>query len=301
MKDDVEMETKEFQKISWDKSVWFFDIDDTLIDTAGTTLTASEAVRETLEPKYGSDQAKQIQVNFNKVFDLMLSGHQATSKHDAEAYDNLVSRIEALQVRVKDKYGSFKKWSREVFIKIAADDAGVVLTPDIVHEAANAYWQKLTENTEVFPGVKDLMEQIVNHHRPIYLITSSDARLKMDESGQFDYDPEYSETLKRHRIELLKKKGITFNAISVGDPEDKPHLDFFQKGINLANNDLNQPIDYPNAIMVGDSFSGDLQVPKEHFGFGLVVLFNKNEKVSQITNGNQLNTGDLLQIKNYIS
>ncbi len=68
----------------------------------------------------------------------MLAGHQASSDHKAEDYDNLVGRIESTQTRVKEKYGAVKKWSREVFIKIAADDAEIEETPEIVHQAADA-------------------------------------------------------------------------------------------------------------------------------------------------------------------
>ena len=59
MVDKLEMEKKEITKIPWDKSVWFFDIDDTLIDTAGTTFIASDAIRDTLQAKVGQDKAKQ--------------------------------------------------------------------------------------------------------------------------------------------------------------------------------------------------------------------------------------------------
>ncbi len=301
MVDNVEMETKEIQKIPWDKSIWFFDIDDTLIDTAGTTLGASDAIRDTLGKKIGQDKAKQIQANFNQIFNLMLSGHQASEDHNPGEYNRIISRIEACQSRIKEKYGVIKKWSREVFIKIAADDAGINLAPELVRQAADAYWLSLTEKTELFPGVENLMELIQKHKRPIYLITSSDARLKMDENGQFDYDPPYSEALKRQRIEHLKKKGIQFNGLSIGDPEDKPHLDFFKKGIKVAESNLGQQVDFTNAIMVGDSFAGDLQVPKEEFGFGLIVLFNKNVSSTQTKGENQVNTGDVFNVRKYLT
>lgn len=301
MVDKPEMEKKEITKIPWEKSVWFFDIDDTLIDTAGTTLAASDAIRETLETKIEPDKAKQIQNNFNQIFNLMLFGHQTSEDHDSGEYDKLVLQAEACQPRIKEGYKAIKKWSREVFIKIAADDASIKLTPALVQQAADAYWLSLTEKTELFPGVENLMELIQKHNRPVYLITSSDARLLMDESGQFDYDPQYSERLKRQRIELLRQKGIAFNAISIGDPQDKPHVDFFEKGIRVAEADLGHPINFQNAIMIGDSFAGDLQVPKENFGFGLTVLFKKDSNDTDIKDEHQLNTGDLQQVANFLT
>ena len=80
--------------------------------------------------------------------------------------------------------------------------------------------------------------------------------------------------MKRERIELLRKKGIQFHGVSIGDPEDKPHKDFFQKGIMLARKELGYHLDLSNAIMAGDSYTADLEVPKNMFGFGLVVLFS---------------------------
>ncbi len=144
------------------------------------------------------------------------------------------------------------------------------------------------------------MTEIKTHGRPIYLITSSDARLKMDEIGQFDYDPPYSENLKKQRIELLRKKGIPYNALSIGDPEDKPHLDFFEKGIKIAEQHLGANIDFGNAIMVGDSYAGDLQVPREKLGFGLTVLFNKSTSTTEINASRQISTGNLSKVSDFL-
>ncbi|OGK27685.1 hypothetical protein A3G67_00980 [Candidatus Roizmanbacteria bacterium RIFCSPLOWO2_12_FULL_40_12] len=304
---EVREKTPEVNKIPWSKSVWFFDIDDTIIDTAGTSGTASDGIKKVFEARFTSEQALQVQTNFNQLFDLMLSGYRVKAEEDWQnvpggksAFDNLVEKIETSQKRVKEKYGGVKKWSREVFIKLAADQAGVRVAPELVHEAADAYWLTLTEQTTVFPQVLDLIQEIQKHNRPIYLITSSDARLKMDSDGQFDYDPTYSEGLKRERIELLREKGVTFNAVSIGDPEDKPHMDFFQKGVKKAEEDLGHPIDLSNSLMFGDSFGGDLQVPKEQLGFGLVVLFQKGNEKTEIVDNRQIDTGDVSSVLQYM-
>lgn len=295
-------------KISWLNSVWFFDIDDTLIDTAGTTPSASEGIRKVFLAKYPSEQAQQVKNNFNNIFRLMMTGLHMSNidewqkvPEDKEVFDKLMRDIENSQVRVMKKYGVIKKWSREIFIKLAAEKAGLRVTPQLVHEAADAYWLVLTEQITVFPHALRLIKEIKKHDRPIYLITSSDGRLKMDEEGQFDYNPEYSEALKRQRIELLREKGVNFNAVSIGDPEDKPHLDFFQKGIKVAEKDLGYKVDVSNAIMVGDSFTGDLQIPKEKFGFGLVVLFRKDRLDTEIIDEQQITTGRLSDVANFLT
>lgn len=297
MVDKSEMENKEVTKIAWKKSVWFFDIDDTLIDTAGTTELAADGVRKVFEAEFGENKAQKVKANFIAIFNLMLVGHQATDSEQVEDYKKLLTRIEALQ---PDKTYAPKKWSREVFIKLAAEEAGVEVSPEIVHETADAYWWDLGQKTKVFEGVKDLIAEIKKHGRPIYLITGSDARLKMQTDGTFSYDPEYSENLKRERIELLREKGIDFSLVSTGDPEDKPHIDFFQKAINLATDDMGEPIDFKNTIMVGDSYAGDLKVPLEHFGFGLGVLFNKNEGDTQISDRHQISTGNISSVSDFL-
>ncbi|MBI2040288.1 hypothetical protein HYT18_04380 [Candidatus Microgenomates bacterium] len=256
---------KKISKIPWAESIWFFDIDDTLIDTAGTTLSVSEGIMRVFQAKHTVEETLRVRDNFNDIFNLMMIGYRVKNKEDwqqvpgeKEAFEKLLQDIGKSQNRVKERYGTSKKWSREVFIKFAADKTGIQVTPELVHEAADAYWVTLTEQTMVYPQAFDLIQVIKRHNRPIYLLTSSDGRLNMDDEGQFDYDPRYSEALKRQRIELLRERGVNFNALSIGDPEDKPHLDFFEKAIKIAERDLGKPIVFKNAIMVGDSFGGDL-------------------------------------------
>jgi len=293
--------------IFWSKSIWFFDIDDTLIDTAGVSLQASEAIKEVLEKEVGLKTAIEIKKQFNNIFNLMLAGYRAISTADWQkvpggrrAFDRLFSKIEALQKPIKKRYGKIKKWSREVFIKIAADRIGIDISPELIEKAASAYWLSLTEKTELFPYVLKLFEKIKEHKRPIYLLTSSDARLKMDENGQFQYFPSYSKKLKKKRILLLKKKGIYFDEVFIGDPEDKPSWEFFQKAIKMAERDLGKGFDFSQAIMVGDSFTGDLQIPKEKLKFGLVVLFKKELSGLKVIDRQQINTGNLLEILNFL-
>lgn len=284
-------------KIPWSKTVWFFDIDDTLIDTAGTSIEASEGIRSVFESEYGPDKAKKVQQNFNQIFQALLSEHQSENENSSQ---DVLSKIESCQQNIIKNYGNIKKWSREVFIKLAANQAQIKVSPDIVSQAANEYWSVLTKKTIVFPNVLNLLTQIKNHQRPIFLITSSDARLKMNSDGQFDYDPKYSESLKRKRIEILKTKGIDFDGLSIGDPEDKPHLDFFQKGINLAKNTLGYTIDTKYSLMFGDSFTGDLQIPKEKLNFGLVVLFQKEKEDIEIVDNREIHLGNISKIVDYL-
>jgi len=136
----------------------------------------------------------------------------------------------------------------------------------------------VSDNSTPIEGVLNLFKKIKSHNRPIYFVTGSDARLKMNSQELFDYDPKYSEQFKAKRINALKNKGLFFNALSIGDPEDKPHLDFFEKAVTIAEKDLGHKLDYKNSIMFGDSYVADLQIPREKMNFGLVVLFKKGQE-----------------------
>lgn len=294
-------------QIKWSESIWFSDIDDTLIDTAGTTLEASEGIRKVFADKFDNETAQKIQDCFNDTFRIMLAGLRNKSNEDwlksnvkKAVFENLWEQVENCQQEIINQYGAVKKFSREVFIKICADKAGITVTPDTVNEAADAYWMTLSQKTKFFPGVLDLIKEIKKNGRPICLVTSSDARLKLKPNGQFKYIPRYSEDFKRERIQLLKEKGMDFNVISIGDPEDKPFLDFFEKAVKLAEANLNMSINLSNAIMMGDSYGADLQTPKEKMGFGLTVLYRHGKENTEVVDGHQINTGNLFEVAKFL-
>lgn len=267
-------------QISWDKSIFFFDVDDTLIATYKSTFEASQGIENVFSAVFDKKTGIKIRNSFHKIFDVLSRGHFKTndfSQEEIAFHDEVLKIISERQQQSIQTYGCAKKWSREIFIWYAAQLSGLKVTPEIIEEAADAYWVMLSEKTVILPGVVELLRVIHAHKRPVYLVTGSDARLKMQTNGQFLYDPESSEALKRERMELLRDKGIIFHGVSIGDPEDKPHKDFFQKAITLAQKDLGHSIDLSNAFMVGDSYAADLEVPKEEFGFGLVVLLHKNK------------------------
>lgn len=278
--------------IAWNNSIWFFDLDDTLVDTAGAGIIASEGVYDFLATQLENKIAVEIKNRFIDLFNLLLCGYRVTSEEGwneitggKAAHDALLARIKAAQPSVIDQYGEAKKWSREVLIMLAAEDHNVALSPEQVHLSAKAYWDHLAENVELLEGTTALIEAINRHNRPVYIITSSDGRLQMQDDGTFIYDPNYSEQLKSERLEKLKEKGIAYTAYRIGDPEDKPHLEFFEKIINAAKDDFGD-IDYNNCVMLGDSYSGDLETPRKKIGFGLVVHIDHDHgQVEEVDEG----------------
>lgn len=281
---------------------WFFDIDDTIIDTAGVNGLAAEGIGEVVRDKFSQEVSSKFVEEFVAIFDLMLLGYRIKNieewvgrEDEKKRFEELIGEIEVLQKPVEDKWGAIKKWSREVFIKLAAQKCGLVVTPEFIQEAADAYWLTLTEKTVIFPGAKTLIDALQKQDRGVYLITSSDGRLIMRDDGLFEYDPKVSEVLKRQRIELLRERGIHYDVLSIGDPEDKPHLDFFQKGLKAVEEHTGSQVDCNQSVMIGDSFAGDLQTPLEKLGFACVVLFEKSrEKTDE--EGRIIKTGDLEKI-----
>src|SRR3989344_5349515 len=145
-------------KIPWEKSIWFFDIDDTLIDTANTSNLASTGIKNFLSKSFPESIAVKIAKGFNNLFDLMVAGYRVKNESDWEnvpggkpGFDNFIKRMEQRQQSIIKKYGAIKKWSREMLISFAAEDIGIKLSPNQAKEAADAYWLELTNRTEILP------------------------------------------------------------------------------------------------------------------------------------------------------
>lgn len=288
------------------KSIWFFDIDDTLIDTAGANTPAAEGINKVFTEKFNQDVGKKVASEFVHIFDLLLAGYRihdkaqwASSPYKENDFNSLLQKIETLQKEIKGKWGAVKKWSREGLIKIASDTLGLKTTPELIHKAADGYWFTLTEKTTVFSGAISLIDYLNSIKRPVFLITSSDGRLTLQDNGQFTYDPAYSESLKRNRIELLRKRGIQFNSVSIGDPEDKPHDNFFIKGIKKAQESIGE-FNLANCIMVGDSYAGDLETPYRKLGFGLIILFEKDRKDTIKIDNRFIKTDNLSAVSSFL-
>lgn len=294
-------------KIKWQDSIWFFDIDDTLIDTAGTSSIAAEGIQKIFQNHFDKETADRVVNEYNNIFDYMLAGYRAYNNDwsnvegGEKAFDEFLDQIGGMQKQVLQDYGSIKKWSREVFLKMAADRLNIEVAPEIIHNSIDEYWISLTEKTKIFDDALLLFEIIHKHKSPICLVTSSEARLKMEPDGQFIYNPEYSKKLKAERIEILKGRGLDYNSVIIGDPIDKPEVAFFQEALDTARNDSREDnIVNSNCIMVGDSFDRDLRTPKEKLDFGLVVLYELGqEKLVEVEPG-FITTGDLWLVTNFI-
>ena len=301
------MYNQNMKKILWSKSIWFFDVDDTLINTAALTETASDGIGRVMADNFGEDIGKRVQREFIRLFNIAVAGYRVTDSEGwksvpggEEASKELHNKIDALQTETIERFGKAKKWSREIFIKIAVDNLGIAVSPQVILEAADSYWMTLADSCEVYPGALELLEKIYQHQRPIFLVTGSDARLTMSERGEFVYEPTISEALKRERIEILRSKGVNFSTVSIGDPLDKPHPEFYEKSIKAAKEQLGADLDLNNAIMIGDSYKGDLEVPKNHFNFGLVALFSSEQSGPKQVDDREIIVDQLADVATYL-
>lgn len=285
--------------LNWNEAIFFFDVDDTLINTFTNSIKASAAFSEVLSKEIDPNIANLIQERFKEIFQILAYGHWGKSVANNE-HAEIIARITTLQSPVISQYGSIRKWSREVLLKIAAEKYHINLSSALIQAAVNKYWEKVAKLSVPKEGVLELFNTIKNHHRPIYLVTGSDARLKLNDEGLFIYDPKESEQFKINRMELLKSEGFIFDGVSIGDPEDKPHRDFFQKAISVAEKDLGYPIENKNLIMFGDSYEADLETPERKLGFGLVVLYRQDQAQTIEENDRYISTSSLLSVTNYL-
>lgn len=293
-------------------NIWFFDLDDTLVSTTDVHKKACSGVSEALSKYLDSEVAKEVEDLFCHYFQLIFDAYHVRAEDgwknlcgSKEEYEELLLRIEKAQKNVIREYGYIKRWSREVLIKLAMEvvfkknDLSIDIikeNPNLIYEPAIAYWNITLEQMHVFDDAKTLLEEIHSRNEPIFITTSSDGRLLLDDDGEFYYDPFYSEKLKHERIEKMQDRGLLFNEIIIGDPEDKPSREYFQKALNIAESYVEHRINTQNCIMVGDSYEGDLKIPLKKLNFGLCVLINRENPNSHFIEKNYFECHDLREI-----
>jgi len=283
------------------KKVFLFDVNHTLINTAAYHTQALEKVNNYLKKYTDKHAAQYITTRFNEIFLLMVAGFLLRTDKEWEeipggrkSYENLVDLITSHQTKVKENWGFIKKWSREVFLKIAADEIRVILPPEVIHNTATVYWNTITDLTQPFVEAKKLHAYLAKKGYPSYLLTSSDGRLQI-KKGFFTYNASFSGNYKKKRMKTLKKKGLYFRDIIVGDPFDKPLPDYYKRATEIVQRNLKKKIDKEDFVIVGNSFEDDLETPNVILGFGQGFLIKKGYPVKK-THWNIFEIGNLLEI-----
>lgn len=287
--------------------IFLFDVNHTLINTALYHTQALIDVENYLAKYIDKNAAKYIVKRFDEIFLLMVAGFLFKTDEEwkdvpggIKSYENLIKLITKHQIKVKEEWGFIKKWSRETFLKIAADEIKVHIPPENIYNAGTTYWDAITNRTEPFEDAREIINYITNLGYPVYLLTSSDGRLSIN-NGYFRYNNKISGNYKRKRIETLRNKGLNFKGIIVGDPEDKPLPEYYKRALIEIEKDLGKKIDPSHFIMTGNSFDDDLEIPIILFKFGKGFLFDKNSKnknVGGFPNIHRIN--NLMEIKHIL-
>lgn len=286
--------------------VFLFDVNHTLINTAMGHLHAMKSMEQTLlDEGVGKQKAHEIIKHVHYITSLMITGFLIRREEEwdtvpggKQAYEELLFRINMLQKNIYQEWKFIKKWSREVFLKIAADYVGIRLDRETIKKVVDAHWRAITEHAKPFSSAKVLFKELKRRSIPVYILTSSDGRLVFKD-GTFYYDPIYSEISKRKRMQFLKKEGLHFDGIIIGDPHDKPQKEFFEKGKETIAKDLGRKIEVEDFVMVGNSFEDDLEIPIKHLNFGLGILVEEGKKSSYIDRS-ILRVGNLQEVVDFL-
>lgn len=283
--------------------IFLFDVNHTLINTAAYHADAVKAVERYLMKHIDTSAAKYISKRFDETFLLMVAGFLFRTDKEwskvpggKQSYLDLVDLISAHQVKVKEEWSFIKKWSREVFLKIAADEIKVHLPSEVIVNTATVYWDTITHLTQPFDEAKSILNYLTKKGYAVYLLSSSDGRLQI-KNGYFCYDHLISSSYKKGRMETLRKKGMNFRGIFVGDPEDKPLPEYYKRAVKEIEVDLKTTLKPSQLVMTGNSFEDDLETPMLLLEFGAGFLFDKGAKIKKESSPNTYRIGSLMQIK----
>ncbi len=268
---------------SWQDTVWFLDVDDTILNTDGAHDYGAKLAQQHLSRGIDPQDAEKIIALFNKKYWFIRQGYSAKDPADWEkipggqaAYEVLLDQIRSYQPEVIKKFGAAKLWSREVLLKLCADELRIELAGSMAEDAAAAFWEGVAQKSAVLPDAQALIAEIKRRGRSVHLFTSSDGHLSYNQPRQtFTYDPDRSRQQKIQRIERYRDQGLTYDTLTTGDPLDKPALSGFQSMLLAAEEYQHRPVEPQCCIMIGDSYQGDLAVPHDQLGFGLCVWYRR--------------------------
>jgi FMN phosphatase YigB (HAD superfamily) len=255
------------------RKVFFLDIDDCLIKTSKLTKKHLAAVSNSLKSckiRPAGNITEEFAASFHRLYDR----HQGITLDIPEEnkFKEYFNRLEELEKPVTAKFGEIKKWSREVCLFIAGEKFGVKLSNKVLLSASNSLWEKITGYATFYPDALNFLNKLITRGIPFYLITSSDSRLtRDDETGLFQYDPDYSRRLKMNRLRKFLDLGIPEKHIFIGDPIDKPDPYIFREALLLAKKEAGINFE---SIMVGDSVSNDL-IPAQKAGMDKFIWINR--------------------------
>ncbi len=281
LKSDVESRLQ-LVTSTYPSTIWLFDVDDTLTDTAAMHRSAEPTVAASLSKSIDPEVARNIASRFISIFDDLLAVHQATTSTAlnaaSEPLRKLQGRVQSCQKDIQQRWRITKPFSREILLKIACEDFGILIEPFRLAKIADDYWQYVSDNIQFIEDALELAKALAINQTPLYLITSSDARFQLKGNGQFDYDPEYSRRFKHNRLSKLRKHGVMFRDAIIGDPIDKPDTRYYDSVFSAIEKDLGRTVSPQNVVVVGDSYRSDIETLETEKRLGLGLYFRRGKK-----------------------
>lgn len=284
-------------------AVWLADVDDTLIDTVRMHYEASGAMVNVLGSFVGISKAHQVVARFKDIFEILIESHQSIGpsfEGSQQEKNDLLQRIDEYQREIKARWGATKTFSRETLLKIAAEDYGIDLTAKQVQQCIDYYWQYLESHPLCFHDAINLSQILARIGIPLFLMTSSDGRLTLSDNGQFDYDPTSSRKFKESRVQSLRAEGLHYREVFVGDPIDKPTPEFFEFVHDGVERYLGRRLNPPHVIVMGDSYTSDMQIPVSEWQVGLGVLYRPGQKKIIVERDRVVSIGNWKAVENFL-
>lgn len=159
------------------------------------------------------------------------------------------------------------QWSRELWLKEGALQAGITFSPTRIVVLVDEYWNGIKAGTVLYPDVPDLFLWAGRADFRIVLVTSSDARLRaLADDSALVYNPIHASEKKLGRIHSFLMQQAAH--VVIGDPVGKPHSEFWRRvfsetGFSAAAGDV--------GAMVGDSYLSDI-APMRELGVTGILL-----------------------------
>ncbi|MDP2789638.1 MAG: HAD family hydrolase [bacterium] len=237
----------------------FLDLDYTIVDFDISHAQAIAAVAKECGPEFAE--------TFAGWFQTTLEGRRIRGD-DWTKVPGGRQKFEAIAAafHVELGTGKYLPWSRQLGAVYAQEALGLPVDRAQAEHIGNFYWKRLASNVVVYPDAQKFLKRLRAAGIQFHIFTGSDSHLQWQD-GTWVYDPEYSRQVKAERIQPLTGLGLQPASITIGDPIDKPHPEFYEAMMRNATAAAGKPIDPSTAITIGDSHEADVSAPLSSLGF----------------------------------
>ncbi|MBI5837448.1 MAG: HAD family hydrolase [Candidatus Eisenbacteria bacterium] len=232
----------------------WLDVDDTILDFTSAHPAGLRAVEHWARRHVGENRASKFTSTFDRGFQISFLGWLRPPTAAGQAFQ---AEAERRLAQVASEGPRPSRWSREIWLEMAADEAGARLPREALAEAAGEYWTALGGAQRLYEDVPPTLHELHAGGYRVALVTSSDSRLQPAETG-WRYDPRASRDAKRRRLEgLLAPVRPWVERLVIGDPYEKTGPEFYEMVLREV------PLESGGfVIAVGDSPEGDIRLAR---------------------------------------